>query len=337
MADDTDAYVKALQGLSPADQAAMQPETFVNPLVKKKIDDVAGVMAIPGQVLSNQEPSTSESLIPSAVNMTGTFGSMGVPMAESGSAGIFGGKLAQTADLRALSEAQKMRMGGVHPADVRADTGWFRPPTDEKWRFEIPDNDARLRFTPENHSEGDSIIGDAKGLLDHKALYQAYPQLENMPMESTKNSFLFDAGSNKPRATGAYYPKDGTPAHISVEGPNSPQITSTLAHELQHGVQDIEGFASGANPSTYSDLIMKGWRKNPNVIGGNPLANVLNEAYPLYRKTAGEVESRNVQTRRLWTPQMRAQHDPWYSQDIPYGDQIVYDHNAGTIRALRNK
>lgn len=356
MADQTQDIVNALKGLSPEDQTAMQPETFANPAVAQTMKGLAGIATIPKHLIDaaaeapppglRREDFTDipgsaqpgDKLISTAADTAMALAGTGAPAAETGAAGIFGGRLAQTADLRALKEAEKMRLGGKNPGDVRADTGWFRPPTDGQWRFEIPDDNMRLRFNPAGHNEGDSIIGDARRLVDHKDLYTAYPQLQNMPMESTKNSQLFNVGSNVPRAQGSYYPKNnGTPPHISVEGPNSPEITSTLAHELQHGVQDIEGFANGADPSHYSKLIMQGWKNKPSVLEGQPLANVLNEAYPLYRKTAGEVEARNTQNRLLWTPQQREMVHPWASQDTPYQNQVVYDPIAGTIKALSGK
>ena len=43
----------------------------------------------------------------------------------------------------------------------------------------------------------------------------------------------------------------------------------------------------------------------------------------LYRRHAGEVEARNVQTRRDWTPEQRRETPPWMSQDISDDQQIV--------------
>ena len=43
----------------------------------------------------------------------------------------------------------------------------------------------------------------------------------------------------------------------------------------------------------------------------------------LYRRHAGEVEARNVQTRRDWTPEQRRETPPWMSQDVPDEQQIV--------------
>ncbi|SFI84327.1 LPD23 domain-containing protein [Albimonas pacifica] len=43
----------------------------------------------------------------------------------------------------------------------------------------------------------------------------------------------------------------------------------------------------------------------------------------LYRRTAGEVEARNVQARRNFAPEYRRETPPWATQDVPDDEQIV--------------
>jgi hypothetical protein len=43
----------------------------------------------------------------------------------------------------------------------------------------------------------------------------------------------------------------------------------------------------------------------------------------LYRRTSGEVEARNVQTRRDMTPDQRRATPPWETEDVPRAQQIV--------------
>ena len=59
----------------------------------------------------------------------------------------------------------------------------------------------------------------------------------------------------------------------------------------------------------------------------------------LYRRTAGEVESRNVQTRRDMTPEQRRATPPWETQDVPAAEQIVRfggGDQAQSAHAMRN-
>jgi len=43
----------------------------------------------------------------------------------------------------------------------------------------------------------------------------------------------------------------------------------------------------------------------------------------LYRRLAGEVEARNVETRMDWTPEQRRDTPPWHTEDVPRDQQIV--------------
>ena len=47
------------------------------------------------------------------------------------------------------------------------------------------------------------------------------------------------------------------------------------------------------------------------------------DAFDAYRRVSGEVEARNVQTRRDFTPEQRRATPPWATQDVPDADQIV--------------
>jgi hypothetical protein len=75
---------------------------------------------------------------------------------------------------------------------------------------------------------------------------------------------------------------------------------STGLHELMHGVQAREGFAPGANMGDYS-----------------PASELK------YHNSAGEVESRNVQIRKDFTPLQRKQRYPWMTQDVKPKDVFV--------------
>lgn len=47
------------------------------------------------------------------------------------------------------------------------------------------------------------------------------------------------------------------------------------------------------------------------------------DLYDLYRRHAGEVESRNVQSRMNMTPEERRASPPWLTQDVPDAQQII--------------
>lgn len=321
-----------------ADQAAMMPETYANPTVqhmvealatlpKRAIDASAADVAHYSQhgMDADYVPQTIGPATETAMTLMGT----GMPMAEAGAAGIFGGRLAKTADLRALTEAENMAAHGLHPDQVFRDTGWFRSPADSKWRFEIPDNKMQLKYMPE--TEGHDVIGDVGSLVKHDALFKAYPDLQFVKAGIVKDDLT-------PSGMGMFYPSEGAgmPPKIGVSAPDAFTARSVMAHELMHGVQAKEGFAFGADPSYIARLIETGIRKNPDILGGNKLQDVIPEAGNLYHKMAGEVEPRNVQERLLYNEIERKAAPPWYTQDVPYGQQFNWG-PSGEIYPLRPK
>ena len=91
---------------------------------------------------------------------------------------------------------------------------------------------------------------------------------------------------------------------------------SSALHELQHGVQEIEGFAKGGSPST---VMTKLQQSNPDeyqklLSSSQNLNDIYDNAY---RRIAGEVEARAVQKRMNMTPEQRLQKFPLESYDRP--------------------
>ncbi|MCE1250609.1 MAG: hypothetical protein LWW82_07745 [Comamonadaceae bacterium] len=76
-------------------------------------------------------------------------------------------------------------------------------------------------------------------LLDHPALFAAYPGIAAVRVE------LRDGLP----ANNASYTYEGRSIDLSAHSTDA-QLLSTLLHEIQHGIQHIEGFASGGNPES---------------------------------------------------------------------------------------
>lgn len=202
----------------------------------------------------------------------------------------FAGQQAATADKLALATAQERLGAGEDAETVRQDTGWSRG-VDGKWRFEISDEDARLALTPQEFrtfADGGRTVslGD---LLEHPALFAAYPALRDMPVGS------------KPGAGASYSPRAGqiSMGREVADG----RFRSILLHEIQHDIQTIEGFATGASVSQYR--------------GG------ISARREQYRREAGEVEARNTQTRMDMSSAERRAFPPDMTADVAPGDQIV--------------
>lgn len=81
-------------------------------------------------------------------------------------------------------------------------------------------------------------------------------------------------------------------------------IRNTLIHEVQHAIQDFEGFAKGTSPEAAAKL--------------NPAAPV-----STYMRHAGEVEARNVEQRAVMSDERRRNTPPSETEDVSRHAQIV--------------
>jgi hypothetical protein len=167
-----------------------------------------------------------------------------------GAAGIFGGKLAQTADHAKLARAESMAAQGASPNMIRDVTGWFQG-VDGKWRFEIPDNAAKL--TPdaaaalERGAVGDSVFfHNADRVIEHPELHAAYPDLWSA------QTYLTKGGGFPYRPSGRFEMQDSGRQSIHIDANDAAQARDVGLHELQHAVQQREGFAGGGSPSNFT-------------------------------------------------------------------------------------
>jgi hypothetical protein len=286
----------------------------------------------------------------------------GAALAPKGAIGMFAGRNAKTADLAALQRAEDMAAGGADNEAIRAATGWFKGP-DEKWRFEIPDNAARMT--------GMSDF-PASLVMEHDDLFRAYPELRDMPVES---------GRPPGGGRGAY--DDGRKTITLAPDMDDPQARVTMLHELQHAIQSREGFAPGSNPTK---ALMGESRPHFMRLYNERLSAIttpgtledfakqagfdnLDEARPFYdeyvksvedmrrkgvpphidrmaqetaqdqtyKRTAGEVEARDVQSRADFAPDQRAATAPYTSQGIAPEDMIVLNRGGGVQASAEPK
>lgn len=246
-----------------------------------------------------------------ASEFAGTVVGGGMPMAERGALGIFGGRLSQSADQAALRKAEGMAAEGHPPEAIWKDTGWFQG-ADQKWRYEIPDNKAAVRPIPSG--------GWAEG-VDHPDFFEAYPEMANYSMSAQHG------------APGGFY--RGSTNTMSVSAKDPSQLTDFGLHEMQHAVQNKEGFLPGSNPNNtglskkqLTDVaknVIPEWSKLPKDHKDALLEQI---KYIVYKQHAGEVEARNVETRRTMTPEERLAKPPWQTEDTPRSSQVTAVHNG---------
>lgn len=200
-------------------------------------------------------------------------------MREGSSAGIFGGKLAKTADLPALERAQAAKAAGVPREQIWSDHGWFEG-VDGKWRHELDDSLAGVQTTHGN--------GPLYDQFWHDPLQAAYPDTSKIGLFRKNEPDAPWAGIHWPPVKGVR--KEAIIANSAFDQ------TSPILHELQHSVQDREGFAQGGAGFIDRDT---------------------------YNRLAGETEARTVQKRMDMTAEERRARPPWLDYDVPEDQQIV--------------
>lgn len=307
-------------GTTTPQEEAARPRNVLDNLVSG-----AGKLAlIPGQALNSPLPLASEDMVKPAADLAGALIGGGMPMAERGAAGIFGGRLAQTADHAALAKAEEMAGTGADRHTIWNETGWFQGP-DKKWRFEIPDDALSVRKgygAGLEYGAGESW-GRFEPKIEHQDLTSAYPgKFDYLAHDVKVARNVEPQGRFMPEGAGRneefYYSDKPVLPTLFVESPTTKQARSITAHELQHAVQEQERFAPGANPDMF--YLDPSFPKFEKARESQITDEVLMDHY---RRTAGEVEARNVQNRLNFTPEQRRATPPWQTQDVPDINQII--------------
>jgi hypothetical protein len=247
-----------------------------------------------------------------------------------------------------LNIANQMANEGKTPAEIKIATGWEKG-ADRMWRYEIPDvriksdkkmNDWKSKANVYNAPQTAKL----SDVVDAPSLFTAYPELKNMDVVFTMNmpnnvlgSLTFEDGKYVIKLDSRY--------------PNKNSI-SVLAHELQHAIQLMEGFAVGGNisqfelssenirietryyevgkelerlrvPKTEEErqsraLLLEEYKKLESELDAMP-----KRLYEQYRRLAGEVEARNVQTRMQYDQLQKSLTTLQGSEDIERKDQII--------------
>ncbi len=165
-----------------------------------------------------------------------------------GDMAIFAGVLAKTANLGELAKAQKLESGGAGRDEVWKETGWVNDKGD--WKFEISDyldfdNEVGADINPSSFKMIKDYGGTTQeNFMGHPELYGAYPNLKDRPVKSTSGS-------------GAAYSPSTDTVFIGdkllnpTSGTELSQTQSANLHELQHAIQEREGFAKGGSPDSF--------------------------------------------------------------------------------------
>lgn len=198
------------------------------------------------------------------------------------------GQKAKTANSQTLQLAEQMEQEGASREEIWQETGWARTMDGQSWRFEIDNSeaeyrgggDAQFRKDHADYAEYQDLLqkmfegtisesemqrmeqlddiwsgeyarlrervesGNATlaDVLQHDSLYEAYPELRDVKVRLES-----DTGSKN----GSYDPSTNT-ITISEDKPGDSAKVGTMLHEIQHAIQQIEGWESGASPEYWA-------------------------------------------------------------------------------------
>lgn len=293
--------------------------------------------------------------LPGAKTVAG--GLLGMPGAD---AAMFIGSKAKTWDAAAAARAIELEKAGVPAPSIWSQTGTLRGP-DGLLRQEIDDSGALFNTSTINgiKRENDLVgvgsnfdYGPINGFLDHGPLKEAYgTDLTNSTFIGNKNTLLGDG------VHGSYDPHAGS---ITINAPaKAADARSTMLHELQHAIQQREGFAKGGFPGSFATqtfwseptLHNAKWAVNESRKTGTPLDEVVKQKnlgqsvleaaqrpdlarlhedailakapFKSYQRLAGEAEARATEARMNMTPAERRATFPFDSYDVPVNQLII--------------
>ncbi len=205
-----------------------------------------------------------------------------------------------------LTVARNMENSGGNPKDIRMATGWERG-ADGKWRYEIdPAARLNLRLSPPiveltNGNIADAHEGALEDLIRFDELFRLYPSLRRIPVD------LYIGGIDGVQGALSVV-KDGTPIYIQMFAKDKSTALSGMIHEIQHAIQQIEGFAIGGDLTTIT----------------NERRELTDEEkFDAYKRLAGETEARNAQERAKMSSADRRAKTLQETEDVAREEQIV--------------
>lgn len=134
--------------------------------------------------------------------------------------------------------AVNMARKGLDNETIRQKTNWFQD-KNGVWKFEFSDKDMKIR----RNIKADSI-NRLDEILEHDTLFTVYPELENLKVVF-KDTNKIDGNYNKNT-------KSITMSNDLIGHRAKTEIA--IIHEIQHAIQDIEGFETGISSKLSKEM-----------------------------------------------------------------------------------
>lgn len=286
----------------------------------------------------------------------------GAPSSAGGTLGTFIGPKAATWDKEKAALAQQLLDSGADPKQVWKHLTIGKMPGGHLFS-EIDDSVSSLNMMniPET---GDNLTTIGKS-LNHPNLIKQYDFIKEFPVDYHQGPNQFNRGSLN----------GGENGFMSVYGQNE-NAKSTVFHELQHAIQDIEGWPTGGSPNNTplydADKVFKirqhrkALKIDPEQVRGmidsgqqvpislrerlNKYDDLLrqekeiidNPLAPIeaYRRLQGEAQARLTQDRIPLTMEQRREQYPLEGDkiaDIPFKNLITRYGGSGDQRSIINQ
>lgn len=229
------------------------------------------------------------------------------------------------------AKALEMESAGLDPRKIWADTGNWKGP-EGKWRQEVSDDRSKFRenfdsFLPNKGNNYSPVEAPIGGLFNHGDLLSqnggAYPEL----MAKTRMNIAKSPDWMPESSNGGSLEEQANNFKLFVRNKTEGGAHKTTLHELQHAIQEKEGFAKGGTPNNFTD---NEYQKalSQMLDNGIPLTQAQKELeyltpYGMYRRLAGEAEARATEKRMLLDAIGRRQTFPADSYDVPLNELII--------------
>ena len=265
-----------------------------------------------------------------------------------------------------LSVARRMEEAEKDAKSIKMATGWERG-ADGKWRYETSDIKPKPFeewMDKKNLKLGDIIDSDS-------GLFEMYPELKDFKVtrgkgKSTNASIYTELGKIEINFS-KFKPYMSIPSiREKIDG----ILRRVINHEIQHAIQDSEGFAQGVSPNAFrpdapigklremeeadgrmverynamsyaEKALGEGVRLKERILENRKEYNALASKYRFgmdgYTRASGEVEARNTEKRIGMTEEERRASLAPETEDVAREDQILLgvDNADGEQRFLR--
>ena len=270
-----------------------------------------------------------------------------------------------------LSVARRMEEAKKDAKTIKMATGWERG-SDGKWRYETSDIKPKpfeKWMNKKNLKLGDIIDSDS-------GLFEMYPELKDFKVTRGKgkstNAAIYTGLGKIEINFSKFKPYMSIPSNREkING----ILHRVINHEIQHAIQDSEGFAQGVSPNAFrpdapigklremeeadgrmverynamsytEKALGEGVRLKERILENRKEYNALASKYRFgmdgYTRAAGEVEARNTEKRIGMTEEERRASLASETEDVAREDQILLgvdnadgEVNTGSVREHR--